>query len=121
MVGVIQYRIFSGAVNDFNIYIEENDTAGGPVKRNRFMRRCNSTKLNKFLNINEEEYVFSLNDTENPKYRKKHYGVEIWVNSSGGKYMGQKILVLALVNLKKKLAYPVVYCFLKKKDKLNSE
>jgi hypothetical protein len=111
----------SRAVNDFNIYIDEIDCNGDLVKRNRFMRRCSASILKKFPNINEDDYVFALDDTGNPKYGNRQHGVGIWANSSGGKYMGQKILVLALVNLKKKLAYPVAYCFLKKKIKNSLE
>ena len=112
----------SRAVNDFNVYDKDNDGTDKnmPIK-NRFLRRAVASILKKFPDMNEEDFIFALDDTGNPRYGKNHHGVGVWANSSGGKFYGQKILVLAIVNLNTKQAYPIGYIFLRKLDENNPE
>jgi hypothetical protein len=84
---------------------------------NRFMRRLQSSVLKKLKNqLNSEDFCYAIDDTANPKFGKKVFGVGHWGKHGGGVYRGQKVMVLALVNKKSGYAVPLHYIFCKKKD-----
>ena len=67
---------------------------------NRFLRRIRFSVLRKYKGeLNPFDFVLAFDDTDNPKYSKLLSNVQSW-RSSKGMYFGQKILVLALVNVK---------------------
>lgn len=82
---------------------------------NRAMRRLRASILRRFKGkLNPDDFCFALDDTANPKYGKKTFRGGYWRGSDGTIY-GQKIIVLSLVNIKKKIAYPLAYSFAIKK------
>jgi len=93
----------SRAVHDFN--------------GNRFMRRYRESILRKYKGIpmNPDDFCFAIDDTDNPKYGKNTYRNGRW-RSSKGPYIGQKILVVALVDIKRGFSIPLSYAFVPKKD-----
>lgn len=88
----------------------------GFFNSNRFMKRNLKRVLDTISQSGHCEYCFAIDDTANPKYgsacfRSNSFG------SSGGKYFGQKILVLALIDMRTRRAFPLQYAFLTgKKD-----
>lgn len=83
---------------------------------NRFMTRMRSSILRKYkgrLNVND--FLFAIDDTDNPKYSKHLSNVSNW-RSSKGTYKGQKIMLLALVNRRERFAIPLTYCFVMPKN-----
>ncbi len=82
----------------------------------RFMRRCRSSILRKYDgHLSPDDFVFAIDDTDNPRYGKKIYGCGNWVAKHSG-YFGQKVLVLVLVDIKRRIALPLSYAFLFNKD-----
>ncbi len=78
----------------------------------RFMRRCRSSILKKYGdNLNAEDFVIAVDDTENPRYGKSIYGCGLW-KSKRHSYFGQKILLLVLVDMRRRIAIPLHYTFL---------
>jgi hypothetical protein len=74
---------------------------------NRFLKRMRASILRRYKGqLNFEDFVLALDDTDNPKYSKYLFGVQSW-RCSKGSYYGQKILVIALVDVKKKFAIPL--------------
>lgn len=78
---------------------------------NRFMRRNRNRILKKMALCGHADFCFAVDDTANPKY-----GPGVFASaphgSSSGLYFGQKILVLVVVDLKTRQAYPISYVFL---------
>ena len=82
----------------------------------RFMKRLRNSILRHYNGkIDAENFCFAIDDTANPKYGKTIYRCGPW-HSSGGPYVGQKILVLALVDVKRSIALPIAFIILPKKD-----
>ena len=87
----------------------------GQFNSNRFMRRNSKRVLDKISHSGHGEFAFVIDDTANPKYG--NYFSCFNFGSSSGKYFGQKILVLAIVDLRSHKCYPLQYAFLSgKKD-----
>lgn len=83
---------------------------------NRFMRRNQKRILKKIACCGHSEFCFAVDDTANPKYGAGVFGSAPF-GSSSGSYFGQKILVLVVVDLRTRRAYPISYVFLSgKKD-----
>jgi hypothetical protein len=79
---------------------------------NRFMRRCRSSILNKYDGeLNVDDFVLAIDDTDNPKYGKSIYGCGNWVAKHSA-YFGQKVLVISLVDMRRAIAIPLNYAFL---------
>ncbi len=57
------------------------------------------------------DFCFAVDDTANPKYGSGVFGSAPF-GSSSGTYFGQKILVLVVVDLRTRQAYPISYVFL---------
>ena len=82
---------------------------------NRFQRRLLTGVLKKLKTIiNLTDFIFVIDDTDNPKYGKFIFENGRW-GSSKGKYLGQKIMVLAIVNLKTKVAILIAYKIIPKR------
>lgn len=78
----------------------------------RFMRRCRRSILRRYGDeLNPDDFVIAIDDTDNPKYGKKIYGCGTWVAKHSA-YYGQKILLIALVDMTKRIAIPLNYAFL---------
>ena len=83
---------------------------------NRFMRRLQKSILRRYKGkINADDFCLAVDDTDNPKYGKGIFRAGNW-KSSKGKYFGQKILMIVLVDIKRGIALPLSYEFLAKKD-----
>lgn len=93
-------------------------------KPNRFIRRLQSKILNKYKGkIDSENFCYAIDDTANPKYGKNSYRSYPF-HSSSGPFTGQKILVIALVDIKSGFALPLTYSFLtskKNKDHIKAQ
>lgn len=99
---------WSGSVSSLSRY-------AGQFKENRFMKRNLKRVLDKIAQSEHGEFCFAIDDTANPKYGNCFSSFNF--GSSAGKYFGQKILVLGIVNLRSRKIYPLQYAFLKgKKD-----
>ena len=62
-----------------------------------------------------KDLVYAIDDTANPKYGKNIFANSFW-GSSSGVYQGQKVLVIAIVDLKRKVSVPISYAILNKQD-----
>lgn len=83
---------------------------------NRFMRRLQKSILRRYGGkINREDFCYAIDDTDNPKYGKFIYRNGKW-RGSKGTYFGQKILVIALIDMKRGIAIPLAYDFVIKKE-----
>lgn len=82
---------------------------------NRFMRRLRSSILRKYKQrgLSPDDFCFAVDDTANPKYGKTIFRSGKW-HSSGGPYQGQKILVIALIDIARGIAIPVGYAIVAK-------
>ena len=85
------------------------------IKPNRLMRRMRKSLAKKFKNTDPKDLVFVLDDTANPKYTKAIHRSDYWGGSSGI-FLGQKIMVLAVVHVKTKKVYPVGFTILPKRE-----
>jgi hypothetical protein len=84
---------------------------------NRFMRRHRSSVLRRYKGgemLNSTDFCYAVDDTDNPKYGKGVYGVGKWKGSKGH-YIGQKILVVVMVDIIRGYAIPLHYAFVGKK------
>mgnify|MGYP001576863682 CR=1 FL=1 len=87
----------SDAVNKFN--------------GNRFMKRLRRSILRKYKGeLNLEDFCIAIDDTDNIKYGTKLHRVGKW-KSSKGIYFGQRVVVMALVDIKSGYAIPLDYRF----------
>jgi hypothetical protein len=87
---------------------------------NRAMRRMLGSvqrRLEKRMKAGDE-FIFAIDDTSNPRF-SKNCAFSGTFGGSGGVYFGQKILVVALVNLKTAEAIPIWYEFCTKKNDPN--
>ena len=85
----------------------------------RFLRRMRRSILKKYKGqLNPKDFILALDDTDNPRYSKYLSHVQSW-RSSKGMYYGQKVLVLALVNVNDGFCIPVdfKFCVPKKEQK----
>jgi hypothetical protein len=82
---------------------------------NRFMRRLRSSILNKYKKegFSSGNFCYAVDDTANPKYGKSIFRCGPW-HSSGGPYHGQKILVIALIDIVRGIAIPIGYAIVAK-------
>lgn len=86
---------------------------------NRAMKRLRRSVLRKLKKrINSKQFCFAIDDTSNPKYGKNTFRGGYWRGNDGIMY-GQKIIVIALVDIKNKKAYPLSYRFAIKKSDPN--
>lgn len=84
---------------------------------NRFMRRMRTSILRKYKGkLNLENFIFVLDDTDNPKYGDGIYRKGKWKGTKGI-YNGQKILVLAIVDIRNGFAIPLSYQVMANKNK----
>lgn len=79
------------------------------IPAGRLLRRIRKS-LSKKLRIVDDNsrFIFVLDDTANPKYGKFLHAVSNWGHGKG-LYTGQRVLVLAVVDLKTKKAWPISY------------
>ena len=86
---------------------------------NRFMRRLRASVLRRWRErLNTADFCYAVDDTANPKFGKGIYARAPW-HSSGGAYVGQKILVIALIERRSGVAIPIHYAFGIKKTEAN--
>lgn len=86
---------------------------------NRFVRRYRLKILKKYRNnLDMNNFCFAIDDTSNPRYGRNIYASHNW-HDSKSYFFGQKILVLALVDIKNGFAIPIHYIFAKKKTDPN--
>lgn len=79
------------------------------------MRRNQKRILKKLAERGHGDFCFAVDDTANPKYGSTFASASF--HSSSGPYFGQKILVLIVVDLRTRMAFPISYAFLTgKKD-----
>lgn len=82
---------------------------------NRFMRRLRASILRRYKGrLRGEDFAFAIDDTDNPKYGKSIFASSHWAGSKG-RYFGQKILVVALVDIRRGIALPLAFAFARKK------
>lgn len=82
---------------------------------NRFRRRLMASVLRKYGgNLDPENFVFIIDDTDNPKWGKFSFSCGRWKGSKGH-YTGQKVMVLALVDLTTHVGIPIAYEILPKR------
>jgi hypothetical protein len=82
---------------------------------NRFMRRLRASILRRYKErLKNGEFVFAVDDTDNPKYGREIFAVGRW-SGSKGRYIGQKVLVVALVDMRRGVALPLAFGFARKK------
>lgn len=79
---------------------------------NRFMRRLRDS-ITKSRDLNSSDWIYVLDDTSNPRYGD-FFRTGYW-GSSAGVYRGQKVMVVALVNLRTKKSYPIDYALIPKR------
>ena len=100
----------SKSVSTLSRFIEDFDG-------NRWMRRLRESVLKKYLKKYKEldlnNFCFAIDDTNNPKFGKS-YRTGSW-HGSKGLYNGQRIVVLALVDMVRDFAIPLGFKFATKK------
>lgn len=90
-------------------------------KGNRFMRRMRRSILRRYGNdLNPEDFCYVIDDTDNPKSSLRAYFSGRW-KSSKGIYWGQRISLLALVDIKRGFAIPLSYRISRKTDETYKE
>jgi hypothetical protein len=81
----------------------------------RFMRRLRASILRRYKGeLRPEDFVFAVDDTSNPKYGKFIYRCAHW-HDSKKPVLGQKVLVVVLVDARRGIALPLAYAFAIKK------
>lgn len=80
-------------------------------KPNRAMRRLREQILKKYPNMNPNDFCYAVDDTANPRYGKTIFKSGRF-GSSGGIYSGQKVLLIVLVDIRRKIAIPLSYAYL---------
>lgn len=92
--------------------VSELSRAVAEFPGNRFLRRCRRSILRKYEGqLNSDDFALVIDDTENPRYGRYIYGCGHWVQKHRS-YFGQKILLLALVDIRRNIAIPLNYEFL---------
>jgi len=96
--------------------VSELSRAVAQFPGNRFLRRCRQSILKKYQgHLDPDDFAFVIDDTENPRYGRHIYGCGHWVQKHKS-YFGQKILLLALVDIRRNIAIPLSYAFLTNRD-----
>lgn len=81
----------------------------------RFMRRLRASILRHYKGrLDPADFCFAVDDTANPKYGKFIYRCAHWRDAKKPLY-GQKVLVVALVDVKRGFALPLGFAFAVKK------
>lgn len=83
-------------------------------KPNRTMRRLREQILKKYPDMNPNDFCYAVDDTANPRYGKTIFRSGKF-GSSSGIYSGQKVLLIVLVDIRRKIAIPLSYAFLSSK------
>jgi hypothetical protein len=106
---LVRYCPWTSSVSELSRAIDGWNT-------NRFMRRLRASVLNRLnKDGNMENWCYAIDDTANPKYGKGIFGVGHWHNAAGP-FFGQKILVIALINMRSGVALPIHFAFARKDD-----
>lgn len=86
------------------------------IPANRLMRRLRRSILNHYGDevFDPEHFAWAIDDTANPKFGKTVFRSGHWCGSSGP-WMGQKVMVLGLVDLRRGISLPVAYVIAPKK------
>ncbi len=128
-VGVVPGAYFTGLEMLFAYFLMEYDSVSDQLRQstwtlseshflsmvssfpaNRFMRRLRSTILNRYKgSFDPKHFIFAVDDTDNPKYA--NIASVSNFRSSKGKYVGQKVMVLVLVNERENFAVPLSFKF----------
>lgn len=64
--------------------------------------------IKKYPDLNPEDFCLAIDDTDNPKFGSGVFRVGDW-HSSKGHYYGQRVVILVLVDIKRKIASPLSY------------
>lgn len=97
------------------ISVSELSRAVNCFDGNRAMKRLRKSILRRCKGkLNPEDFCYALDDTANPKYGKNIFRGGYWRGSDGVIY-GQKIIVIALVDIRNQIAYPLAYSYAIKK------
>jgi len=100
----------------FTLSVSSLANAAKTFPMNRFRRRLLSSILRGHKGIiDPNNFAFVIDDTGNPKSGKRIFNRGVW-GGSQGLYMGQKIMLLALVNLKTHAAFPLTYMIMPKRN-----
>lgn len=82
----------------------------------RLLRRVRKKLLRKLNSASDNSrFIYVLDDTANPKYGRLMHAVSMWGNGKSV-YKGQRVLVLAVVDLKTKNAWPISFMITDKKE-----
>lgn len=74
---------------------------------NRLMRRMRRSIIARYKgNLDPDKFVLAIDDTDNPKYSNYLSHVQVWKGSKGY-FTGQKVLVIALVDIESGFALPL--------------
>lgn len=101
----------------FSVSVSSLSNAAKSFPYNRLRKRLLRSILRKYGGkIDPENFAFVIDDTGNPKSGFKIFRNGMW-GGSQGTYKGQKIMLLALVDLRSHIAVPLAYEILpKRKD-----
>lgn len=81
----------------------------------RFMRRLRASILRRYKGeVDPADFCFAVDDTSNPKYGRFTYRCGHWRDSKKP-FLGQKVLVVVLVDIKRGFALPLAFAFAVKK------
>lgn len=95
--------------------VSELSRAVNGIDGNRSMRRLRRRILRHYKgDLSKSEFCLAIDDTSNPRYGNKIFRCGTW-GSSSGLYHGQKIVVLALIDINSDFALPLSYRFATKK------
>lgn len=81
----------------------------------RWMRRMRHRILRLHPNLTQANFCLAIDDTDNPKSGAGVFNIGHW-HGSKGRYLGQRIVVLALVDLNTGIALPLSYRIAAKAD-----
>jgi hypothetical protein len=71
------------------------------------MRRCRQSILNRYKgDLNADDFIFAVDDTGNPRYGKTIHACGLWATNKKSYFFGQKVLVVALIDVHRKIAIP---------------
>ncbi|MBF0312129.1 MAG: transposase [Oligoflexia bacterium] len=85
-------------------------------KGNRFMKRLRASVLRKYKGeLDPENFCLAIDDTDNVKSGKNIFRTGKW-KSSKGICFGQKVIIIALVDIRNGFAIPLGYRFATKKN-----
>lgn len=115
-------RSLSDAVRRFPFSVSVSSLANAAklFPFNRFRQRLLQSVLRKYGGkIDNKNFAFVIDDTGNPKSGLNIFGKGVW-GGSQGTYNGQKILLLALVDLRSHIAIPLAYEILPKRKNKNA-